>query len=188
MCEFLVRKPETAEKRFGFWRRLRETNAYRSFDCALPPQRATTARRGPRLAFARTPLRMTGSEMGDFFAGLKRPAPACWSRARDAEWRVQPGEIVVDLLLRFGRSMRRQPKRRASTDQAPGPSSARAAPIVAKKMHAHGSPGREMIFHSPRIATSDPEIGVHKPTSKNAPTAIASPSRAAGAVCNRVSP
>src|SRR5947208_14658372 len=70
--------------------------------------------------------------------------------------------------------MRFHPKRRASTDHAPGPSNAKPAPIVAKKMQAHGSPGREMVFQIPMAATSDPEIGVHKPASRSIPTAIAS--------------
>jgi hypothetical protein len=40
-------------------------------------------------------------------------------------------------------------------------------------MQAQGSPGRELMLQIPSTAASDPEMGVHKPASRNIPTAIA---------------
>ena len=74
-------------------------------------------------------------------------------------------------------SMRFHPKIRASADHAPGPSSANAAPMVAMKMQAEGSPGRVMMFHSARAATSEPASGVHSPASRSIPMMIATTGR-----------
>ena len=76
-------------------------------------------------------------------------------------------------LLSRSTSMRFQPNSRASTDHAPGPSSANAAPMVAMKMQAEGSPGRVMMFHSASAATSEPASGVHNPASRSIPIMIA---------------
>jgi len=65
--------------------------------------------------------------------------------------------------------MRFHPKRRASTDQAPGPSSARAAPKVPNRMGIEGSPACERMFHSSMSVTTDPAIGVHRPTTNSIP-------------------
>jgi hypothetical protein len=70
--------------------------------------------------------------------------------------------------------MRFHPKRRASTDQAPGPSSASAALMVPNRMLGHGSPVSENAFHSETIATSAPAMGVHKPATRRSPAATAS--------------
>jgi hypothetical protein len=70
--------------------------------------------------------------------------------------------------------MRFHPKRRASTDQAPGPSSASAAPTVPSMISGHGSPGCENTFHRENIATSAPAMGVHKPAPRRSPAATAS--------------
>jgi len=78
--------------------------------------------------------------------------------------------------------MRFHPKRRASTDQPPGPSSARAAPRVPSKILGHGSPGCENAFHSAMIATTAPAMGVHKPTSRSSPAPTASTHNKAGAI------
>ena len=83
-------------------------------------------------------------------------------------------------------SMRFHPKSRASTDHAPGPSSTNAAPMVPNRTFAHTSPGREMVFHNPRAATSDPEIGVHKPATRSIALTIASTTRMAGSLGGRV--
>ena len=70
-------------------------------------------------------------------------------------------------------SMRFHPKRRASTDQAPGPSSARAAPRVAIRIRVHGSPGCEKTFHTSMTTRSDPATGVHKPAIRSIPAPVA---------------
>src|ERR1700691_6168188 len=70
-------------------------------------------------------------------------------------------------------SMRFHPKRRASTDQAPGPSSARAAPRVANRIRVHGSPGYEKAFHTSMTTRSNPAMGVHKPTIRSTPAPVA---------------
>ena len=78
--------------------------------------------------------------------------------------------------------MRFHPKSRESTDQPPGPSSARAAPRVPSMILGHGSPGCENAFHSAMIATSAPAIGVHKPANRNSPAPTASTCNMAGVV------
>jgi hypothetical protein len=75
-------------------------------------------------------------------------------------------------LYRSGMRMRFHPKRRASTDQAPGPSSARAAPRVPSMIQLHGSPSREKACHHAMTATSAPATGVQKPASKRIPTHV----------------
>jgi hypothetical protein len=78
--------------------------------------------------------------------------------------------------------MRFHPKRRASTDQAPGPSNARAAPRVPSMILVHGSPGCEKAFHSAMTATNAPAMGVHNPANRSIPEPVASTSRIAGAI------
>ena len=70
-------------------------------------------------------------------------------------------------------SMRFHPKRRASTDQAPGPSMARAAPRVPKRIKLQGSRGCVKALQVSMIARSTPAMGVHKPASRSIPAAIA---------------
>jgi hypothetical protein len=70
-------------------------------------------------------------------------------------------------------SRRFHPKRRASTDHEPGPSSARAAPSAQTRNDIHESEGDQKMLHSARIAASAPAIGVHRPTSSNKPNPIA---------------
>ena len=82
-------------------------------------------------------------------------------------------QVVGAQFLRSRMSMRFHPKRRASIDQPPGPSSARAAPRVPSRIQLHGFPGCEKACHSARIATSTPAIGVHNPASKSIPPPIA---------------
>jgi hypothetical protein len=55
--------------------------------------------------------------------------------------------------------------------------------MVPKKMLAHGSPGCEMALLSPRIATNDPEMGIHNPASRSIPATIPSTSRMADSIC-----
>ena len=70
--------------------------------------------------------------------------------------------------------MRFHPNSRASTDQAPGPMSAKAAPMVAMRMQAEGSLGRvAMMFHVASATASEPASGVHKPANRNIPMVIA---------------
>jgi len=66
------------------------------------------------------------------------------------------------------------PKSRASMDQAPGPTIARVAPMVANMMGIQGSPPREKAIHTSAMATKPPVTGVHKPTRRSipAPTAM----------------
>jgi hypothetical protein len=78
--------------------------------------------------------------------------------------------------------MRFHPKSRASTDHAPGPSSAKATPRVPKRILAHGSPGCQKVSQTSKTATSAPETGVHKPASSSIPVAVASTHRAVGSV------
>jgi len=82
--------------------------------------------------------------------------------------------------------MRFQPKSRASTDQTPGPSSAKATPIVPNRMLAHGSPDLEIELHSASTATNDPAMGVHRPANRNIPTMIANMSTTGGPARGRV--
>jgi hypothetical protein len=88
--------------------------------------------------------------------------------------------------------MRFHPKRRASTDQAPGPSMARAAPRVPNRILLHGSPACEKACHSARIATSAPAMGVHKPASRSMPAPVARTWITArligGALCSSIIP
>jgi hypothetical protein len=75
--------------------------------------------------------------------------------------------------------MRFHPKRRASTDQAPGPSSARAAPRVPSMIQRHGSPGCEKACHHAMTATNTPAMGVEKPASRSIPTHVVTAGRIA---------
>ena len=73
-------------------------------------------------------------------------------------------------MVRSRTSIRFHPNSRASSDQAPGPTSAKAAPRVANKMVAHGSAGPpELKFQSSRSAITDPATGVHKPARSRIP-------------------
>jgi hypothetical protein len=84
---------------------------------------------------------------------------------------VRPGNLNQP--IRFRISMRFHPNRRASSDQAPGPSSISARPMEASRMSDHGSPGcRDAIFQSPTAATRKAEIGVPRPASKTVPPAM----------------
>src|SRR5262249_32903172 len=64
--------------------------------------------------------------------------------------------------------------------------------MVVSKMPDQGCAGPAMTRQSPRAATSDPEIGVHKPASRSTPEATISTSTAAdpmgGPVSRRVAP
>ena len=88
--------------------------------------------------------------------------------------------------------MRFHPNSRASTDHAPGPSSARAAPMVAMKMQAEGSPGRVTMFQSASAATRNAAMGVHKPASRSVPIMSANTARTTnwmdGPVCSLANP
>jgi hypothetical protein len=89
-------------------------------------------------------------------------------------------------------SIRRHPKRRASTDHAPGPSNANAAPMVARKIQADGSPDRETAYQSARAPARDPAMGVHSPAIREIPAATATTCKIADSrvapANNRVTP
>jgi len=75
-----------------------------------------------------------------------------------------------DKFYRSGILMRFLPKRCASTDQAPGPSIASAAPNIANRNSLQGSPVPENVRHNPIIAVATPAMGVHKPADRSSPT------------------
>lgn len=58
------------------------------------------------------------------------------------------------------------PKRRASTENAPGPSIAEVKPIVANTIESHGSLRWANAIHNSIIAINVPTIGVQSPTRK----------------------
>src|SRR5260370_18706374 len=62
--------------------------------------------------------------------------------------------------------MRLLPNRRASIDQAPGPSIASATPTAASRIRAQGSPAREKTAQTARPASMLPAIGVHRPAQR----------------------
>lgn len=70
--------------------------------------------------------------------------------------------------------MRLHPKRRASMENRPGPSIARAAPAVPSSSQTHLSPGNANIFQISINATEVPTMGVHKPAISRVPAAIKS--------------
>ena len=76
-------------------------------------------------------------------------------------------------LCRSRMSMRFHPKSRASTDQAPGPSSAREAPRVPSRIYTHGSPECENVLHSSITTTIVPAMGVHNPANRSIPAPAA---------------
>ena len=84
-----------------------------------------------------------------------------------------PLKVGKSYLSRVGMSMRFHPNSPASTDQAPGPIIARAAPNVPNRMRVHRSTGCDSAFHSSRNATVAPAIGVHNPASRSNPAAVA---------------
>jgi hypothetical protein len=82
-------------------------------------------------------------------------------------------------LVRSRTSIRRQPKRRASTDHAPGPSSPRAAPIAASRNEGPVTiSGNDGVARPAKIAQRlgkarrNPATGVHKPGNNSAPAAM----------------
>ena len=81
--------------------------------------------------------------------------------------------------------MRFHPNNRASTDQAPGPRTAKAPARVPSRMLVDGSPWPDIAFHPSRTVTSIPAIGVHKPASRRVPPAIPI---TAGAACPMEAP
>jgi len=89
-------------------------------------------------------------------------------------------------------SMRFQPNSRASMDHAPGPTSAKATPMVAMKMQAEGSPGRTIMLRTASAASNKPTIGVHNPASRSSPIRIANIARTdspmGGPVCSLTEP
>src|ERR1700751_2587388 len=99
--------------------------------------------------------------------GTRRPL--FWTEQSPVKKSEKGGE---GYLCRSGMRMRFHPKRRASTDQAPGPSSARAAPRVPSMIQLHGSPGCEKACHHAMTATNTPAMGVQKPASRSIPTHV----------------
>ena len=61
------------------------------------------------------------------------------------------------------------PKRRASSDQAPGPIIARLAPMAAKKSETQESPPPEKQIQNSTMTTATPVTGVHNPMSSSTP-------------------
>jgi hypothetical protein len=74
-------------------------------------------------------------------------------------------------------SIRFRPNRRASTDQAPGPSIASAAPKAPSRTCIQGSLACDRNRHSSATAISTPETGVHKPSSNGTAKQAATTSR-----------
>jgi len=104
--------------------------------------------------------------------------PSIVDRCDSFEARKIPrGERIQ--FVRSRMSMRRQPKRRASTDHAPGPSSPRAAPIAASR---NADPvtrsGNEAAARPAKISQRfeknrrDPATGVQNPGNNSAPAAM----------------
>src|ERR1700677_810053 len=75
-------------------------------------------------------------------------------------------------------SIRFLPKRRASMEVTPGPSMASAAPTTARSTAPRTKGVPEITVQTPRIATITPTTGVHKPTRRKRPAAIATDCRA----------
>ena len=71
--------------------------------------------------------------------------------------------------MRGGASTRFHPKRRASTDQKPGPNIARAPPIVPSRRATHRSPASVRICQISIEATNVPATGVHSPAVRRIP-------------------
>jgi len=65
------------------------------------------------------------------------------------------------------------PKRRASSDQAPGPIMATLAPMAAKRSEIQENPPREKPIHNSTATTVAPEMGVQSPTRRSVPAAAA---------------
>src|SRR5712691_1955092 len=65
------------------------------------------------------------------------------------------------------RIMRLLPNRRASIDQAPGPSIASATPTAASRIRAQGSPVRENAVQTATPAIMLLAIGVHRPAQRS---------------------
>jgi hypothetical protein len=66
-----------------------------------------------------------------------------------------------------------RPKRRASTDHAPGPIIASVAADVANKIGIRPPSPQEKAIHASETAINVPQIGVHKPMSKSNPAPAA---------------
>ena len=86
--------------------------------------------------------------------------------------------VGIDSLFRgkerraYRSSIRRlRPNRRASIDQAPGPSIASAIPTEARRIRAQGSSVREKAVQTASPASTPPAIGVHRPAQRSKATA-----------------
>lgn len=79
---------------------------------------------------------------------------------------------VREIYRRWG-SIRFQPKRRASTDHAPGPIIASAAPRAPNSMQIHRLSQRDDTFRSSKSAVRIPAIGVQRPNRNRTPTPVA---------------
>ncbi len=71
--------------------------------------------------------------------------------------------------MRGAGSTRFHPNRRASIDHNPGPSMARAPPMVASKRATHLSPVIVIICQTSSKATKAPAMGVHRPGMRSSP-------------------
>src|SRR5271170_3499125 len=60
-------------------------------------------------------------------------------------------------------SIRFRPKSRASMDQMPGPSIAKAAPVIASTIQVRRLSALERAVHSSTITTNPPATGVKRP-------------------------
>jgi len=120
----------------------------------------------------------------DAAEAVRLSTPRCCCRDKGAELRhriatqcnVQAGTTYCWISTRF------HPKMCASIDQPPGPSSTNATPKVAKKIHGQAFPLRIYRTQRARMTSRHPAIGVHKPTIRSTPSAIASMSRIAGSI------
>jgi hypothetical protein len=77
----------------------------------------------------------------------------------------------LELILRGEGSTRFHPNSRASTDHKPGPSMARAPPMVPSKSGTHRSPVIVIICQIWSKATKVPAMGVHRPGMRSSPNA-----------------
>jgi hypothetical protein len=84
-------------------------------------------------------------------------------------------------------SIRFLPNRRASTDHAPGPIIASAAPKAPSLTCIHGSLQCDRTRHSSATAISTPATGVHKPTSNSVAEPAATSCRMSGVFRDAVS-
>jgi hypothetical protein len=129
----------------------------------------------PRIVIGRTHFGASGPPSGVALAGFESQLDDCPRWTRSTRWFGAGGRLEAqDTFERRrpgGASIRFHPKSWASTDQRPGPNSARAAPTVPVMRPTNGSGAMVSTRAISMTATAAPAKGVQSPAMRRSPDA-----------------